>query len=231
MGRQRMRPVRRQQPPPPPAANATPTASARPAARRATPRPAWRETFDSYGGGWTLAILVAAILVIGGIVYSSAQNAANRAVSTDPLMGEENPTTSADHVTNASQVIIPDGQPPTAGPHFANPQGLGVYDAPIEDGRAIHSLEHGIIWITYNPDKVDAAGVKKLMEVQKAYSNDVIISPRPANKDAVDVASWRRLLKFDSVDVDQLKKFVVTNRNRSPEPGVRDNAPMNVPKS
>ena len=33
------------------------------------------------------------------------------------------------------------------------------------------------------------------------------------NKDAVDAASWRRLMKYDKVDVDALKKFVVTNRN------------------
>ena len=228
MGRQRMRPVRRQPPPPP----AAPTASApRPPATRRAPKPAWRETFDSYGGIWTLVIVLAAILVVGAIVYTGARNAADRAVSTDPLMGEENPITSADHVANASQLIIPEGQPPTAGPHYANPQGIGIYDAPVEDGRALHSLEHGIICITYNPDKVDEAGVKKLQDIAKQYSKDVIVSPRPANTNAVDAASWRRLLKFDSVDVDQLKKFVVTNRNRSPEPGVRDNQPMNIPKN
>jgi uncharacterized protein DUF3105 len=228
VGRQRMRPVRRQ---PPPASGATaPAPAARPAALR-PPKPQWRQTFDSYGGIWTLAIVVAALLTVGTIVYASARASSQRAVSTDPLMGEENPLTAADHVANESQLIIPEGQPPTAGPHFASPQPLGIYEEPVADGNALHSLEHGIVWISYNPDKLDKTEVKKLWDLAKQYSNDVIVSPRKANTMAVAAASWRRLLKQDSLNIDELKRFIVTNRNRSPEPGVRDNVPMRVPSS
>lgn len=228
MGRQRMRPVRRQSPPPPGAA--TP-AAARPTAPTRAPKPQWRQTFDSYGGFWTLAIVIAAVLTVGSIVYASARASSQRAVSTDPLMGEENPLTSADHVSSESQLIIPAGQPPTAGPHFASPQPLGIYEEPINDGNALHSLEHGIIWISYNPDKLDEASVKKLWDLAKKNNNDVIVSPRKGNTMAVAAASWRRLLKQDSLNIEELQRFITTNRNRSPEPGVRDNIPMRVPAS
>lgn len=230
MGRQRMRPVRRQ-PPPPPSGGTTPAASSPTPAPRRSPKPQWRQTFDSYGGIWTLTIVIAAVLTVTGIVYASVRASSVRAIATDPLMGDENPVTTADHVANESQLIIPGGQPPTAGPHFASPQSLGIYEEPIKDGSALHSLEHGIIWISYNPDKLDAAGVKQLWHLAKQHSNDVIVSPRKDNAMTVAAASWRRLLKQDSLNIDELKRFIVTNRNRSPEPGVRDNVPMRVPAS
>ena len=224
MGRQRMRPVRRQ-PPPPPASGAP--AAAAPV--RPVPKPRWRQTLDSYGGLWTLATLAAAVLVVGAIVVASARSHASSAASTDALMGDEITSPPAEHVASASQLVIPPGAPPTGGPHYAPPQALGIYDSPVPDGNAIHSLEHGIVWISYHPDKVDAAGVQRLRDLVKQYANDVILAPRADNATAVAAASWGRLLKQDNLDTDELKRFITTNRNRSPEPGVRDNIPMRVP--
>lgn len=28
----------------------------------------------------------------------------------------------------------------------------GIYTAPVEQTRAVHSLEHGAVWLTYRPD-------------------------------------------------------------------------------
>ena len=63
--------------------------------------------------------------------------------------------------------------------------------------------------------------IKQLGDIGKQYSNDVIVSPRPDNSMAIAAASWGRLLKLDAFNGDTLKKFIETNRNRSPEPGVR----------
>lgn len=42
--------------------------------------------------------------------------------------------------------------PPTSGPHFPAWQNCGFYTEPIRDETAVHSLEHGAIWIAYDPD-------------------------------------------------------------------------------
>src|ERR687891_454587 len=42
--------------------------------------------------------------------------------------------------------------PPVGGPHDPVWQNCGFYDMPVRDENAVHSLEHGAVWITYSPD-------------------------------------------------------------------------------
>ena len=48
-----------------------------------------------------------------------------------------------------------DRSPPAGGDHSNVWQNCGIYDEPVEDGQAVHSLEHGAVWITYRPDLPD----------------------------------------------------------------------------
>jgi hypothetical protein len=52
--------------------------------------------------------------------------------------------------------------PPTSGKHYDNWAPFGVYDEPIEDGFAVHDLEHGgvVVWLgeKVSDDVVDAIG-------------------------------------------------------------------------
>ncbi|HEV8044234.1 MAG TPA: DUF3105 domain-containing protein [Rubrobacter sp.] len=42
--------------------------------------------------------------------------------------------------------------PPTGGEHNPVWQNAGFYEEPIRDENAVHTLEHGAVWITYSPD-------------------------------------------------------------------------------
>jgi hypothetical protein len=44
------------------------------------------------------------------------------------------------------------GIPPAGGPHNPSWQNCGFYDELVRDENAVHSLEHGAVWITYQPD-------------------------------------------------------------------------------
>lgn len=187
--------------------------------------PKARHLIESFGGWWTIALVGGAVGVVLAIVLYSGPILTSREVSDSPLQGTavaaHDEDTDGSHTTNASDVEGHDGGPPVRGPHFATPQRVGVYQDPIADGNAIHSLEHGIVWIAYNPALIQPGSVRALEDLGRDYGADTIVAPRPENTAAMSAMSWGQVLHLDSFDRDQLATFIETNRNRSPEPFVR----------
>ncbi len=177
----------------------------------------WRRRIDSFGGLLTIVAVVAGIALLAFFVVRNGPFS----ISDDPLLGEAVQLGPATHVTNVSELQITPGQPPAGGPMFPQTTRQGVYDNPIPDGNAIHSLEHGLVWISYSPDLVDDATVSALEDIAGDFRRDVIVSPRPDNAMPIAAVSWGRILRLDEIDAEQIRAFVSTNRNRSPEPGIR----------
>lgn len=158
------------------------------------------------------------VIVLGVLLWQNRPESA----STEALMGDAVPFTSSAHVESESEMDTPLGAPPAAGPHFTVPQKPGIYTEPIAEGNAVHALEHGIVWFSYNPDLLAAEDLAVVTRVAEDHRNDVILAPRPANGSALFAVSWaRRLSVATPVDEAVLREFVETNLNRSPEPGVR----------
>jgi len=65
------------------------------------------------------------------------------------VAGVESFTPSRNHVTTPVQYPQ---TPPAAGDHSPVWLNCGVYPEPVPDEQAVHSLEHGAVWVTYNPD-------------------------------------------------------------------------------
>ena len=42
--------------------------------------------------------------------------------------------------------------PPAGGEHSPVWQNAGFYEEPVSNETAVHTLEHGAVWITYRPD-------------------------------------------------------------------------------
>ena len=188
---------------------------------RPTARSPWRATIDSFGGFLTIGVVAITVLIIGVLVIANSPSSTSTQTSIAQLLGEARTSGKAEHIKNPAQIEIVPGEPPTGGPHFVMPQRTGIYDEPIKDGHAIHSLEHGILWISYQPNLVDEKTVNALRNIAEEFSSDVILSPRPQNVMPIALASWGRLLPMRSLNEELAREFINTNRNRSPEPGVR----------
>lgn len=80
--------------------------------------------------------------------------------------------------------------PPVAGPHNASWQNCmgDVYDAPIANEHAVHSLEHGAVWITYRPD-LPADQLAKLKD-KVAGKEKMMLSPYEGLDKAVSLQTW-----------------------------------------
>ena len=76
----------------------------------------------------------------------------------------------------------------------------------MRDENAVHSLEHGAVWITYQPD-LPQEQIGKLRDL--AQSNRfVLISPYPALPAPVVASAWGKQLRLQSAEDPDLKRFV-----------------------
>ena len=89
-------------------------------------------------------------------------------------------------------------RPPIGGDHNPAWQNCGVYREPIVDENAVHSLEHGAVWITYQPD-LAAADVATLEALADGQTH-VLVSPYPDLKRPVILTAWGAQQGFDSAD-------------------------------
>lgn len=96
--------------------------------------------------------------------------------------------------------------PPAGGDHWGAWLNCGVYDQPQQNENAVHSLEHGAVWVTYDPELVTGAALDKLRDsVPDTYS---IVSPYPGLGSPVVISAWANQVKLDSVDDPRLADFV-----------------------
>jgi predicted small secreted protein len=108
--------------------------------------------------------------------------------------------------------------PPVGGPHNPIWQNCGFYSKPVRNEHAVHSMEHGAVWITYSPDlpKDQVAKIKSL--TQKSY---VLASPYPGLPAPLVASAWGKQLRLNSTNDPRLEQFVRAYRQgpQTPEPG------------
>lgn len=109
--------------------------------------------------------------------------------------------------------------PPVGGDHASVWQTCGIYAAPIFPETAVHSLEHGAVWITYAPDVGDdqIASLSQLME-DRTY---VLVSPFDDLPAPIVASAWGVQLLLDDPADPALVEFVdrYAQGPQSPEPG------------
>jgi hypothetical protein len=96
--------------------------------------------------------------------------------------------------------------PPVGGPHAEEWQSCGFYDEPVGNENAVHSLEHGAIWITYQPDlPADQVDILRDLAEQSDY---ILVSPYPDLPAPVVATAWGKQLRLDSADDPRLQQFI-----------------------
>ena len=103
-----------------------------------------------------------------------------------------------------------DHTPPAGGQHWPAQAGgvygwlrCGVYPAPVPNEFAVHSEEHGAVWLTYQP-ALEPGGLLRL-----ATGNPyVIVSPYPGQAGRYMASTWGAQLTAQSPDDPRLAQFV-----------------------
>ncbi|BDZ48401.1 membrane protein [Frondihabitans sucicola] len=118
--------------------------------------------------------------------------------------------------------------PPVGGPHNAVWMNAGVYTKPVPTERAVHNLEHGAVWITYDPDlpastvtTLTAFVTKQTMiseteqNVTDQANRYVDLSPWTKNDlpSKIVISAWGHQLQVTSATDPRLQTFVDTFRH------------------
>jgi hypothetical protein len=165
----------------------------------------------------TLVVVVFAGGVIGYAVYKVNQSSKNtpqalvdKAKQIQGITVVSYP--SGEHDDNPIQY---DQSPPFGGKHanaWADCTGT-VYPNPIRSENAVHSLEHGSIWITYQPDlasdQVDA--LKKRVD----GVTQMLMSPYPGLKSKISLQAWGYQLFVDDANDPRVGEFITDLRLNS----------------
>ena len=169
-----------------------------------------------------VAVVVFAVAVIGYAVVQVNRANANKVTSAKQIDGVEVYDYAKGQGHVATPVEYPES-PPVGGEHdgeWADCTGT-VYSVDIRNENAVHSLEHGAVWITYDPERVSEDDVATLRDLVDGTSGRML-SPRPGLGAPISLQSWNNQLTVDSATDPRLQKaadFLTFNPDSTPELG------------
>ncbi len=163
--------------------------------------------------GWPFAVALGAVVALGVALVVLSAGGEDEAVAPPGVVTVE--VASAEHVPGSVDYAQ---TPPVGGDHSAVWQNCGFYSQPIAPEMGVHSLEHGAVWITYQPDLAEDQ-VDVLRDRAGSY---VLVSPWTDGLPAPVVASaWGSQLALGSASDPDLEAFIEVFRQgpQTPEPG------------
>jgi hypothetical protein len=175
---------------------------------------------DSSGGGSRRAYIIIGLIVavfIAGFAALVVLDARQKAASTPPGEVQTYDVGPAGQHTQAD--VDYEQSPPAGGEHNDVWQNCGYYAEPVRDENAVHSLEHGAVWITYSPD-LSEDEVERLRDIAESQTY-ILVSPYEGLPSPVVASAWGKQLSLESAEDPDLERFIGAYRQgpQTPEPG------------
>ncbi|MCF3137256.1 DUF3105 domain-containing protein [Streptomyces olivochromogenes] len=178
------------------------------------------------------SVVVVAGLVVGGVVLVNSQKdkgadkadtASDAKNSGHFVMGNDGVQTwkgtlGRTHVTSAVRYPM---EPPVGGNHnpvWQNCNG-DVYTKAVKNENAVHSMEHGAVWVTYN-SKASKQDVEALAAKVKKTPY-TLMSPDDDQKDPIVLSAWAHQRTVTGAKDPNVDKFFAefVQGKQTPEPG------------
>ena len=152
-------------------------------------------------GGLATVIVVA--LVVASFVFAPKPAPTYEAGGTGAKI--EGVETFENETLHVSERVDYEQTPPAGGHHFNAWLNCGVYEEPQENELAVHSQEHGAIWVTYDAAKFSDEELAALRA--KLPSSYVVLSPFEGLDAPLVLSGWNSQLKLDSADDPRFEQF------------------------
>jgi hypothetical protein len=172
--------------------------------------------------GIVAAVAVVALIVIS-IVLTPRPTATPSA--SGGIRGLTTYSNTAGHVQGS---VTYDQTPPVGGPHNQVWLNCGIYTQPVPNENAVHDLEHGAVWVTYDPS-LPASTVATLRGLMP--STYTVLSPYPGLGGAIVLSAWDAQVKVSSVTDARIAQFFKKYRQSAsaPEPGAPCTGGLDAP--
>ena len=119
--------------------------------------------------------------------------------------------------------------PPAGGAHNPDWQNCGFYEEPVRNETAVHSLEHGAVWITFSPE-VPQDEIERLRDLSES-NGFVLVSSYPDQESPIMATAWGKQLALESAEDSNLERFInaYSQGPQTPEPGATCNGGVGDP--
>ncbi len=176
-----------------------------------------------WGGAVAGAVVVGLLITSIVLTPQAAKYTAGGEGAT--IEGVETFENASDHVEGA--VDYPQ-TPPAGGEHNAAWLNCGVYTEPVPNENAVHSLEHGAIWVTYDPSLSDADLETLKSKLPSTY---IVLSPFEGLPSPIVLSGWNSQLQLDEADDARIPEFLEEywQSQNVPEPGALCTGAIDAP--
>ncbi|AKU15835.1 DUF3105 domain-containing protein [Luteipulveratus mongoliensis] len=96
--------------------------------------------------------------------------------------------------------------PPVGGDHNPAWANCGIYDKVIPNEHAVHSMEHGAVWITYKPGALSTVDLALLKG--KAQQDYMLMSQDKTQSTPIVLSAWGKQLHVTSAKDTKIDKFI-----------------------
>jgi len=154
------------------------------------------------------------------IVATSCGNDSNTAETTAaPAAAAPATTFTIEGAVHVDGSVVYAQTPPAGGDHNPAWQNCGAYTEPVPNETAVHSLEHGAVWITFQPS-LDSAQIDTLAGYATNQTH-VLVSPFEGLPAPVVASAWGAQAQFESAADAGIAAFIQQYQlsAQSPEPG------------
>ncbi len=171
---------------------------------------------------WTrIGGALVAVLLVAGIAWTVWAYIEDSRLNRVPEGTQSYQYAGGEHTQQPGETVAYTENPPVGGTHDPVWQNCGFYPAPVRPEHAVHSLEHGAVWITYRPD-LPQEQVDQLRQLAEDQTY-ILVSPYPNLPDGVNMvaSAWNHQIQLPSADDERLDQFIRRFRQSpdAPEPG------------
>lgn len=158
--------------------------------------------------GGVIAIVLLNVLILTGTL--------NEPTAGVPEGTEEVAVAAPAHVEGN---LYDENEVPAGGEHSPIWANCGFYSEPINAENAVHSLEHGAVWITYTAEV--PAGQLDLLRRLARPAEKVLVSPVEDQQSTIIATAWGFQLELGSAEDPRLEQFAAefAGSLSAPEPG------------